>query len=101
MGLVQDENVAQTLFLGRFDSAFGVRIGVGRPIGSGNNVHAFIAEDSVESLGELGVIVADQEAWGEFTFSEVCRPCVSAGRSISGEPVGDANQAPFRAGRCG
>ena len=70
MGLVQDENMIQTLFADSSDPALRVSICIGRPEGSGNDNHAFASEDGVEIIGELAVIVADQESQGEITSVE-------------------------------
>ena len=71
MGLVQDENMIQTLFADSSDPALRVSICIGRLEGSGNDNHTYASEDGVESIAELAVIVADQEAHGEFTIIEL------------------------------
>ena len=65
---VEDQEMVETLFARGADPAFRERIGIGRLEGGGNDVDMLRAEDCMVSLGELAVIVVDQETGFEVTL---------------------------------
>ena len=61
VGLIQDEEMIEALLSGSPNPTFREGIRIGRAKGNGDNVEAFASKDSIESVGEFGVIVADEE----------------------------------------
>jgi hypothetical protein len=64
MGIIEDEKMIEAFLSGGTDPSFGVRICIGSLKGCGENMEALADEDSIESIRELAIVVADQEPQG-------------------------------------
>jgi len=62
MGLVENEQLVETFVADRSDPALGVSIGVGSGYWPVDDMATLGDKDCVECLGELRIIVVDQEA---------------------------------------
>lgn len=70
MRSIEDEDMIQALFPGSPDPAFSISIGIRCSKRGVNDMEAFRLEDSVKGLGELAVIVVDQEVKGASVIIE-------------------------------
>lgn len=70
MSSIQDQDVIQALFPDYSNPPFCMRICVGCPKRGVHDMVTFRRKDSAKGLGELSVIVMDQEAKGGFRIIE-------------------------------
>ena len=67
MSGIQDKDQIQAFFSDSPNPLFGVRIGIGCQVGGVDDMKGFTLKDGVKGMGELAIVVVDQEMQGGFS----------------------------------